>query len=179
MASLKQKQIDAAQEFANATIHALKTDRGLHAETAIAATARMAGTFLFRSFRFSTKGIEPGQVVLSGLANEQGPELIQMMNDALSHVGIHLNEEEMGRAPGPENQPHQGFLETQKHLEPLYTAIKNRHRLSAKEAAKSGAIAAALLIRQCSQVLNPNVAFGIAVYGIIEGTKTAPDPVVL
>jgi hypothetical protein len=53
MASLKQKQIDAAQEFMDTTIHALKTDRGLHAETAIAATARMAWTFLFRSFRFS------------------------------------------------------------------------------------------------------------------------------
>lgn len=177
MASLKQKQIDAAQEFADTTINALKTDRGLHAETAIAATARMAGTFLFRSFRFSTKGIEPGQVVLSGLANEQGPQLLQVLEGALSHLGVSLNEEEMGRAPGPENQPHQGFLETQKHLEPLYAAVKKRHRLSAKEAAESGAIAAALLIRQCSQVLNPNVAFGIAVYGIIEGTKTAPAPV--
>jgi hypothetical protein len=155
-----------------------ETDRGLHAETAIAAAGRMAGTFLFRSFGFS-EGIEPGQVVLSGLANEQGPQLIQVLSAALSHVGVSLNEEEMGRSPGPENQPHQGFLETQKQLEPLYVAIKDRHSLSAKEAAESGAIAAALLIRQCSQVLDPNVAYGIAVYGIIEGTKTAPDPVAL
>ncbi|MGE5257874.1 MAG: hypothetical protein ACM3KE_14445 [Hyphomicrobiales bacterium] len=179
MASLKQKQIDAAQEFVSATVNALKTDRGLHAETAIAATARMAGTFLFRSFGFSIEGIEPGQVVLSGLANEQGPRLIEVLSGVLSHVGVSLNEEEKGGTPGPENQPHQGFLETQKHLEPLYVAIKNRHHLSAKEAAESGAVAAALLIRQCSQVLDLNVAFEIAVYAIIEGTKTAPDPVVL
>ena len=179
MAKLKQKQIDAAQEFADATVHALKTDRGLHVETAIAATARMAGTFLFRSFGFSGEGMEPGQVVLSGLANEQGPELLQVLSGVLSHVGVSLNEEETGRIPKPEHQPHQSFLETQKRLEPLYAAIRDRHGLSVKEAAESGAVAAALLIRQCSRVLDPNVAVGIAVHGIIEGTKTAPDPVAL
>jgi hypothetical protein len=179
MASLKQQQIDAAEEFVSATINALKTDRGLHAETAIAATARMAGNFLFRSFGFSLKGVKPGQVVLSGLANEQGPQLIQVLVSVLSHVGVSLSEEEMDRPPGPEHQPHQGFLETQKHLEPLYIAIKDRHGLSPKEAAEAGAVAAALLIRQCSQALDPNVAFGIAAYGIMEGTKMAPDPVIL
>jgi hypothetical protein len=84
----------------------------------------MAGTFLFRSFGFSMEGIEPGQVVLSGLAMNKGPQLIQVLSAALSHVGVSLNEEEMGRSPGPENQPHQGFLETQKQLEPLYVAIR-------------------------------------------------------
>jgi hypothetical protein len=36
------------------------------------------------------------------------------------------------------------------------------------------AVATALLIKHCAKVLDPNVAFGIAVYGFVE---TAPEPV--
>ena len=58
--ALSQQQIEAAEEFARTTIETLKTERGIHAETAIAGTARMAGTFLFRSFNFSLKDAKPG-----------------------------------------------------------------------------------------------------------------------
>jgi hypothetical protein len=34
-----------------------------------------------------------------------------------------------------------------------------------------------LLIKHFAQVLDANVAFGIAAYGFVEGSKTAPDPV--
>jgi hypothetical protein len=45
------------------------------------------------------------------------------------------------------------------------------------EAAQAGAVATALLIRHCAQILDPNTAFGIAALGFVEGTKTAPEPV--
>jgi hypothetical protein len=69
------------------------------------------------------------------------------------------------------------FLETQKKLEQLYTPVKARLGLSREEAAQAAAVATALLIRQCAKVLDPNIAFGIAVYGFVEGSKTAPEPV--
>ena len=45
------------------------------------------------------------------------------------------------------------------------------------EAAQAGAVATALLIRHCAQILDPSTAFGIAALGFVEGTKTAPEPV--
>jgi hypothetical protein len=73
MSSLSQQQKAAAETFVRVVIDALKTDKGVHAETAVAAMARMAGTFLFRSFAFPPSDITPGQAVLSDMANDQGP----------------------------------------------------------------------------------------------------------
>ena len=67
MATLTKEQTDAAGEFANATIAALKIGE---APTIIAASARMAGTYLFRSFDLELPGLKPGQIVLSEAANE-------------------------------------------------------------------------------------------------------------
>lgn len=179
MASLTQEQIEAAHEFADSTVDALGTERGVHAETAVAAAARMAGTFLFRSFDFPMSNVQPGQVVLSEHANEQGPALIQILGGVLARIGIDLDKDVLGTPPGPEHQPNLAFLEAQRRLEPVYRAIATRHGLAPRAAAEAGAVAAALLIGRCAQVLDPGVAFGIAVYGFIEGSKTAPDPVVL
>jgi hypothetical protein len=179
MASLKQQQVDAAEEFVSAAIDALKTERGIHVETAVAGLARMAGTFLFRSFDFPAAGIQPGQVVLSGNANDEGPRLVELLGGVLAHIGVVLDDGKLGGAPDPENQPDQTFVETQKRLEPAFLKIKERHGLSPHEAAEAGAVATALMIQQCARALDPHIAFGVAVYGFIEGSKTAPDPVVL
>ena len=42
--ALSQPQINAAQEFANTVVAELRTDKGVHAETAVASVARMAGS---------------------------------------------------------------------------------------------------------------------------------------
>jgi hypothetical protein len=54
--------------------------------------------------------------------------------------------------------------------------IKARRGLTTQEAAQTAAVATALLIRHFAQVLDINVAFGIAAYGFVEGSKTAPEP---
>ena len=178
MQAITQPQIDAAQEFANAVVAELRTDKGVHAETAVASVARMAGTFLFRSLGFQLGDVEPGQVVLSEQANEAGPRLIQVLVGALAELGVALDEQKLGASQLQANQPNLGFLETQRRLEPLFSAIRARHGLSLAEAAEAGAVATAFMVHQCSSVLDPNAAFGVAVYGFIEGTKTAPHPVV-
>jgi hypothetical protein len=139
----------------------------------------MAGTFLFRSFGFDLSDIQPGQVVLSDIANERGPVLIEILAAALSHLGVALDEEELGDDNSGENQPEQGFIETQRLLEPRFLAVEKRHGLSHSEAAEAAAFATALLIQGYSHAVAPNIAFDIALYGFIEGTKTAPDPVSL
>jgi hypothetical protein len=126
MAALSPQQVTAAEEFAAATIGALRTERGVHAETAVAGAARMAGTFLIRSFGFPLGGIEPGQVVLSGKANEEGPRLVSILGGVLARVGIDLDARKLEDDPGPDRKPLLGFLETQRRLEPLYARIRER-----------------------------------------------------
>ncbi|MGC9397186.1 MAG: hypothetical protein ACP5J4_20265 [Anaerolineae bacterium] len=175
MRSFSERQIKAASVFAAITTEALKTERGVHAETAIAGTARMAGIFLFRSFNFPLKNAKAGRVVLSEQANEEGPRLIQILGGVLEQMGVKLDEEKLGKTPDVENKPLLNFLETQKRLEPKYSAIQAGLGLSLQEAADAAAIATALLIKQTAQILDPHVAFGIAVYGFVEGTKTVPE----
>jgi hypothetical protein len=175
MGLLTPQQIEAAQEFARTTLETLKTEGGVHAETSIAGTARMAGTFLFRSFNFHLKDAKAGQAVLSDQANEQGPRLIGILGAVLENIGIKLDTEKLGDSSS--NEPLLGFLETQRRLEPKYTTIQRRLGLSLQESADSAAAATALLIQQCVQVLDPNIAFSIALYGFIEGSKTVPEPI--
>src|SRR5262249_42377751 len=177
MTTLSKQQMDAAQKFANIAISALRLSQVVHAETVVAATARMAGTYLFRSFGFKVTGLKPGQAVLSDAANEQGPLLIQIAGAVLSRIGIKLDNSQSGGTTNSDNKPMLEFLETQKKLEPLYAPVKARLGLSGEEAAQAAAVATALLIRHCANVLDPNIAFGIAAYGFVEGSKTAPEPV--
>ena len=176
MSSFTPQQIEAAHEFASTTLEILKTERGVHAETAIAGTARMAGTFLFRSFKFSLKNPKPGQAVLSDQANEQGPRLVEVLGGVLENAGIKLDPRKLGYSSN--NEPLLDFLETQKLLEPKYTIIRRRLSISLQESADSAAAATALLIEQSAQTLDPNIAFSIAMYGFIEGSKTFPEPVI-
>jgi hypothetical protein len=118
MTSLSKQQMDAAQEFANVTISALKRGQGVHAATVIAATARMGGTYLFRSFGFKLLGVKPGQAVLSDAANEQGPFLVQITHSVLSRMGIKLDISQSGGITNSKNEPMLAFLDTQKKLEP-------------------------------------------------------------
>lgn len=175
MTVLRQEQVDAAQEFANAVIETLKTGRGVHAETAVAGVARMAGSFLFQSFGLDVPTAEPGQVVLSGQANEQGPQLIQVLGGVLTEIGVQLDPERLG-GNGQASQPVHDLLATQRLLGTGFATIRARHGLTLPEAADAAVVATAFIIHQCADVLDPHVAFGVAVYGFIEGSKTLPAP---
>ena len=177
MGDLSQTQIEVAERFANCAIEALGDERGVHAETAIAATARMAGTFLFRSFGFQIEDAKPGQAVLSEQANEHGPRLINILGGVLGQMGITPDQSNLDQPEDPENEPKLAFLQTQKLLEPIFNSIRENSGLSHREASDSAAIATAIIIQQCGEVLDPSIAFGIAVYGFIEGSKTYPAPI--
>lgn len=177
MINLSKQQIDAAQEFSTATIEGLKLPNGVHPGTVVAATARMGGTYLFRSLGLKLPGVKPGQFVLSVEANEQWPQLINIAADALSKMRIEIDNTQAGKEIEPTHKPMLEFLETQKKLEPMYAPIKDRYGFSMQEAAYSVAVATALLINHAKKFLDPTTAFNIAVNGFVEGAKTAPEPV--
>ena len=179
MTTLTKQQMDAAGEFANATIAALKVGEAVHPATVVAASARMAGIYLFRSFAFAVSEVSPGQVVLSEEANEQAPSLMQIAAGILLRVGIKIPESPANMPADPKNKPALEFLDTQRKVESVYAPIKAKFELSDQQAAQSVAVGTALLIRHCAKFLDPNVAFGIAAYGFIEGAKTTAEPPVL
>lgn len=178
MPALTKQQLDSAQEFATASISALRTTQGIHPGTVVAATARMAGTYLFRSFRLNLLGVRPGQVVLSDKANTLGPTLIETSERLLRRIGITLDATQAGIPINAKDIPMLGFLDTQKLLEQTYSSIRARYAFDDEQAAYAVAAATSLLIQHCIKALDPHIAFNIAALGFVEGTKTAPDPVI-
>jgi hypothetical protein len=101
---------------------------------------------------------------------------VQILGAVLAQQGIALGKDPTGKPPGPDHQPLLGFLESQRRMEPAFVAIKERYHLSWQAAAEAAAAAAGVIIHWCAGVLDPNIAFNLAVYGFVEGAKTAPDP---
>lgn len=174
MESLNQAQLQAASEFGTAAMKAFDQDGSFPAEIVIGSAARMAGSFLFRSFGLPLSGIQPGSVVLSEQANQQGPRLIQILSAVLENIGVKLDPSRLAASQRTTRGQKASFLETQDVLEARFAAIRQKYGLSDGEAADSVAVATAVLIKNCSSVLDPHVGFGLAVYGFIEGSKTAP-----
>jgi hypothetical protein len=176
MVTLSKPQMDAAGEFANAAMAAIKVPGGIHPATVIAASARMAGTYLFRSYELNLHGVKPGQVVLSAQAAQREGELIQVALGSLARFGIKVAPAAQEAVNDSQNKPVLAFLDTQRKVEQAYFPIYRKFNFSAEQAAHSAAAATALLIRHCAKTLDPNVAFGVAAFGFVEGSKTAPDP---
>jgi hypothetical protein len=169
-----------AQAFAQATFTALAPDGQLQTESAIAGMARMAGTYYFRSFGYAALKLAPGQAVLSAEADSKGPELMHLAHEVLARLGVKLEDARVRAAldaKADKHMPFLGFAYTQPRLERAFAPIKAAHALSGIEAGKAAACAVALLIYNCREVLDPAIAFGIATYGFIEGSKTTPWPV--
>lgn len=174
MAALSQAQIQAATEFGTTAMQAFDQGGTFPAETVIGSVARMAGSFLFRSLGLPLTGIEPGSVVLSDQANQQGPRLIQILGGVLQGVGVQLDKARLSAAQGQAKGQKESFLQTQEVLEAKFVAIRDKYGLTDSEAADAAAVAAAVLIKNCAALLDPHLGFGLAVYGFIEGSKTAP-----
>jgi hypothetical protein len=172
--SLKQEQLQAASEFGTAVMKAFDQDGTFPAEVVIGSAARMAGSFLLRSFGLALTGIQPGSVVLSEQANQQGPRLIQILGGVLENIGVKLDSSKLSASQQTTKGQKDSVLETQRILDGPFAAIRDKYGLSDGEAADSVAVATAVLIKNCASLLDPHVGFGLAVYGFIEGCKTAP-----
>lgn len=171
-----QAQVDASRVMAEAILAALTNERGVHADTAVVCAARIAGTFLFRSFDLPVRDAKPGTPVLSEAANEHGPLLIQTLGAVLARANITIDSTKASDPIPEEHQPHLSLAQTQTVMEPALRRIAEKHGLSNEQAAHACAIATGALIQKASGALDPTLAFGLAVYGFIEGSKTMPVP---
>ena len=142
--ALGQKLSDAAREYANATIAAFRIPGGVHPPTVVAACARMAGTYLFRSFGLDLPGVLPGQAGLSVEANEQAPMLLQTAAGILATLGVTIASAPTTPLEGEKTRPRHEFLATQRLLEPVFAAIQRQFGLTMRQGAQATSIATAI-----------------------------------
>jgi len=168
--------ISAASFFNESSRKILTIDGKLHAETLIASVARMAGSLMYRSFGFD-KAITPGTSVLSDQANIHGPKLMNVMFATLHQLGHKVGETDLNREYLSPKFSQLTFKESHDRLAPFFLKYCEVTPMALQDAATGAAIAAGILVHDCREVLSVDKGSAIAVYGFVEGTKTAPFPV--
>jgi hypothetical protein len=168
-------QHKSAGEFVDLVASKLGSGRAVQSETAIASSARLAGSLLFRSFELNIQLAQPGSIILSDEANEQGPQLIGTMSALLQHFNVSLSEAKLGSEPSKRGSPPQlSPLESLSLLQEEALQIARSNGLSLKEAAHAAAMATAFILKECAPSIGSEVGFNIAAYSFIEGCKTVP-----
>lgn len=148
-----------------------KGSREIDTTEAISSAARLAGSFLFRSFALKINNAKPGTVVLSEIANTKGPQLVNITYAVLQSFGIEID----NRKIPSENQKEaaSNFVDVIAKMQTPALEIMKAHDLSYEQMAQSAAIATAFIIQQSSNI-SPEEGFGIAIYHYVEGSKTLP-----
>lgn len=176
MTDEQHKALIAAAGFFNESARKLLTVEGrLHAETLIASVARMAGSLMYRSFGFD-RAIEPGTAVLSDQANIHGPKLMNVMFATLQQLGDTVGEENLNREYASAEFSQLTFKESHDRLAPYFLKYCEVTPLAFQDAAMGAAIATGILVHDCREVLSVDKGGAVAVYGFVEGAKTAPFP---
>lgn len=169
-------QLQAA-DFFNKTARKLLTVGGtLHAETLIASMARMSGSLMYRSFDID-QNIKPGTAVLSEQANIYGPSLMNLMLGTLQHLGDQVAVDSLNQEYISSRFSQLSFQESHDRLAAFFLKYCEVASLSFRDAAFAAAMGTAILVHDCREVLSVDKGGAIAVYGFVEGTKTAPFPV--
>jgi hypothetical protein len=171
-----QRISECGKELAIATVPAFTSSAGVHIPTLIAACARMAGTYLFRSFALDVGSAVPGDAVLSVEATENSPLLLRTCANILKTLGTTIADKPSEPLGGDKNQPQKTLLETQAILDPLYEPARAKFSLSDRQMAQAAAVATGVLIHHFAKYVEPNRAFGIAAVAFAEGSRTVPAP---
>lgn len=152
----------------------LGSGRAVHPQTAIASSARLAGSLLLRSFNLNINGVKPGTVVLSYEANEQGPQLVNLFGSMLQHLGVQLDSAKLGGNQNYGEDLELTILQSLSMLQDEAMEIARKNAVPLSEAAYAAAMATAFIAKECVNDIGAETAFDIAVYGFIEGSKTSP-----
>lgn len=176
MSNEQHKALIAAADFFNQSARKLLTiDGRLHAETLIASVARMAGSLMYRSFNFD-KAIEPGTAVFSDQANIHGPKLMNVMFSTLQQLGDKVGQDNLNSEYASAKFLQLTFKESHDRLASSFLKYCEVTPMAFQDAALGAAIATGILVHDCREVLSVDKGSAIAVYGFVEGTKTAPFP---
>src|SRR5665213_2457575 len=97
-------------------LDSLKTDRGVHIETAIWAVGSLAGLAMLRDTGIDLSALPSGQVVLSEGVNERGSELMGFLGAFFQGAGIDPNTGWTDEVAA-DHQPHEPTVDLNAKLE--------------------------------------------------------------
>lgn len=167
-------QYKTATELTHTILSKLAIATGVHAESAVSAAARMAGTLLLRSCHLPLTRFKPGSPLFSDRLNELGPKVLESVDKTLALLNIPIDTKKLNYDIAEANQPLLNLLEVQSLLDPSFRVILQKHGLSDEEGAHAAAVSTAIIIEKTKSVLNPQIAYAIAVNGLVAGCKTVP-----
>ena len=177
MSNNQHKALLSASEFFKDSAQKLLTQDGkLHIETLISSVARMSGSLMFRGFGLD-QAAEPGTTVLSEQANIYGPQLMNVLFTTLKQLGHVVSEKDLDQAYFSSTHSQLSFEEAHHRLAPFFLKYCEVSPMPFTDATVAAAIATGRLVRDCGAVLDVEKGAAIAVYGFVEGTKTAPFPI--
>lgn len=174
---ITEEQNLAAGDFVDLISPRLGAGRAIHPETAIAASARISGSLLLRSFGFDLETPEPGTILLSNEANESGANLINLLGAFLAKNQIELDSTKLSGASEHRHRGVEPNLDMQESLALLQAdalKIAARHSLSLRQAAESAALATGFIVKECVASIGGETGFNLAALGFVEGSKTVP-----
>lgn len=172
--ALTEPQLQATNDFVRTILGRLKNDGGVHAETAVAAAAGLAGTYLLRSCGLALDDREAGSAVVCEAVDTDCPTLIGAIGATLASLGLALDPTRLATRTPPEHSPQLTLPQIQLMFGVPYRNTIRSLALSERNAAFASAVAAARIIKDCAPVLDPHVAFAVAAAACNEGARTVP-----
>src|SRR5262245_46017332 len=128
-------QLRASAEFTQTVISRLTSGRGVHAETAISALSRMAGTFVLRSSGLRLSDFTPGTSILSDVIDEQGQRVLRTVEETLAALNVVLDQQMIDYNLPEENVPQIDLAEVQSLLDESFRGIADKYHLTDEEGA--------------------------------------------
>ena len=149
-------------------------NNGVHAETAIAAMAGVAGTLVLRN---SAGGmldrLEAGSALFGDDADVAGQELLHVVMKAASDVGVQWDTAS-GTAVPEVHQPRASAIELGRLLEPRVGPILAEHKIERSLWPQCCGLAGLDLVMRARDVLDTEIGTRIFVGAFVAGTKTVP-----
>lgn len=172
---------DMPEQIASLIVSALRSDRGVHAETAIATAAVLVGECVLRAHVSNLSDLPPGSPLLSEAVNRSLFEgegqltLSDVFINALFAQGVDVSTASWIETIPDENKVLFDPLEVLARLRPELEAAFVRAGIHPMlERAYIAASATALLVAQTRKVLDPAVGKALALDAILRGAKTVP-----
>jgi hypothetical protein len=178
---LQKQRVEAATKVMGIFDRHFRGPQGSHIGTVLSAAAWLTGTSLYRSFGFEPQ-VEPGTVVLSDKANEEGPKLLNLFLFFMYQNGLVIKPDQFILEIPDGYKPLKTITEVQEAHQEEYNAIMLSHGLDYVDGARSGIVVCSMLVDiHCvdKKDMDARLAAGMISMGIVAGTKTAPPPLKL
>ena len=144
--------------------------REINPRDAILCSGNLIGMFMFLSFNFDFEKLSPGDVLLSNEANELGSKIISRLLYELKKYGIEIK----NNKDSDLYESSLSYLEILDRLQKDAMDIMSKYDFNYEQAYILCTSAAAFIIQNVSTKVDVNEGFAIALYGIIQGSKTVP-----